>query len=89
MDNVNTASKSPYSTVITRSRPRTEQWTEQDNVRELARQWVETANSQQAAEIQAQVTESTASGGQVNQESAGSSDREIPDISELATYRSP
>jgi hypothetical protein len=74
--------------VTTRSRAQTEQWTEQDNVREKARQWVEVANSHQATEIQAQVTESTTSGGQANLESAGTSGREIElDILDLASVQ--
>jgi hypothetical protein len=38
--------------VTTRSRARTEQWIEQDRVREQAQQWVKAVNAQQHAEIQ-------------------------------------
>jgi hypothetical protein len=71
--------------VTIQRRTRTEQWTEQDKVREQVRQWVEAANSHQTVQIQAQVTQGRASGGQANLESLGTSDREIePNISDLA-----
>jgi hypothetical protein len=68
--------------VTTRSRARTEQWTEQDRVREQAHQWVEAANAQQNAETR---TEESASGNQAMLESTGASSREMePDILDLA-----
>jgi hypothetical protein len=71
--------------LTTLSRARTEQWTEQDNVREQAQQWLDVMNPHQVAKIQAQVTEGMASGGQANPESTGTFGHEIePDISDLA-----
>jgi hypothetical protein len=62
-----------------------DQWTEYDNVREQARQWVEAANADQAAEVRAQSEVSTSGGGQASVHSTeGLNVDQIADISDLA-----
>jgi hypothetical protein len=71
--------------VTTRNRARTEQWAEQDRVREQAQHWVEEANVQQNAEMQTQGAQRAANDKAVLTEAAGTSSSRIePDISDLA-----
>jgi hypothetical protein len=71
--------------VRTRSRARTEQWTEQDHVREQAQQWVEEANERQNTEIRVQESQRTANGRRILTDAAGpSTSGTEPDISDLA-----
>jgi hypothetical protein len=71
--------------VTTRSRARTEQWTEQDHVREQAQQWVEEANDRQNEEIRTQESQRTANGKRILTNAAGPSNSGTePDISVLA-----
>jgi hypothetical protein len=71
--------------VTTRNRARTEQWAEEDRVREQAQHWVEEANAQQNAEIHTQGAQCTAHGKKVLMEATGPSSSGMePDISDLA-----
>jgi hypothetical protein len=71
--------------VTTRNRARTEQWAEQDRVREQAQHWVAEAIAQQNAEIQTKETQHAANGKQVLTEAARSSSSGMePYISDLA-----
>jgi hypothetical protein len=71
--------------VTTRNRARTEQWADQDRVREQAQNWVEEANAQHNADRQTQETQRAATGKAVLTETAGPSGRRTePDISDLA-----
>jgi hypothetical protein len=71
--------------VTTRSCARTEQWTEQDHVREQARQWVEEANNRQNEEIRTQESQRTTNGKRILTDATGPSNNGTePDISDLA-----
>jgi K+-transporting ATPase c subunit len=71
--------------VTTRNRARTEQWADQDRVRQQAQNWVEEANAQNDAERQTQEAQCAATGKAVLTETAGPSGSGTePDISELA-----
>jgi hypothetical protein len=71
--------------ITTRNRARTEQWAEQDRVREQARQWVEEANVQQVAEVRAQRDQGSAKGKEaVTDATEPASSVADPDISDLA-----
>jgi K+-transporting ATPase c subunit len=71
--------------VTTRSRARTEQWADQDRVREQAQNWVEEANAQNNAERRTQETQRAATGKAVLTETTRPSGSGTePDISDLA-----
>jgi hypothetical protein len=71
--------------VTTRSRARTEQWTEQDHVREQTQHWVEEANAQQIAEIRTQDNQCVANDKETLAEGASPSNSGTePTISDLA-----
>ena len=74
--------------VMTRSRARADQWTEQDNAREQARQWVEVANANQAGVMSAQAKASTSEEGQASTHGMeGQGIDQMMDISDMAGIR--
>jgi hypothetical protein len=71
--------------VTTRNRARTEQWADQDRVRQQAQNWVEEANAQNGAERRTQEAQRAATGKAVLTDTAGPSGNGTePDISDLA-----
>jgi K+-transporting ATPase c subunit len=71
--------------VITRNRACTEQWAEQDRVREQVRQWLEDTNTQQTAEMQTPGDQRITTGKEVLTEVTEPSSSGVdPDISDLA-----